>query len=43
MERHLHPIEKAGQAGKGPRVDLGDFQEALEEVKKRISIAQKVG
>jgi transitional endoplasmic reticulum ATPase len=44
MEKHLHSIEKAGQVSKGPRADSDDFQEALEEVKKRINIAhQKVG
>jgi hypothetical protein len=43
MEKHLHPIEKADQLSKDPRADSEDFQEALEEVKKRINIAQKVG
>jgi len=43
MEKHLHPIEKTGQLSKGPRADSGDFQKALEDVKKRINNAQKLG
>jgi transitional endoplasmic reticulum ATPase len=37
MQKHLPPIEKVAQVGAVPRVDIEDFQEALEEVRKRIN------
>jgi transitional endoplasmic reticulum ATPase len=43
IQKHLSSIEKAAQVGEGPRVDIGDFQEALEEVKKRINTDGEAG
>jgi transitional endoplasmic reticulum ATPase len=43
IQKHLSPIEKGAQVGEGPRVDIGDFQEALEEVRKRINTGQEAG
>jgi transitional endoplasmic reticulum ATPase len=37
MQKDLPPIEKVAQVGAVPRVDIEDFQEALEEVRKRIN------
>jgi transitional endoplasmic reticulum ATPase len=43
IQKHLSPIEKAAQLVEGPRVDIEDFQEALEEVKKRINVHGEAG
>jgi len=43
IQRHLRSIDKTPQAAQGPRANREDFQEALEEVRKRIDIGQKIG
>jgi len=43
MQKHFSSGERATQVGEGPRIDMEDFQKALEQVRERINVGQTVG
>ncbi len=43
MQNHFPSGERSAQVRKGPRADMKDFQEALEEVKRRLNVGHSVG
>ncbi len=43
MQKHFPSGDTSAQVGEVPRADMEDFQEALEEVKKRITMGHSVG
>ncbi|NVL92542.1 MAG: AAA family ATPase [Desulfobacterales bacterium] len=42
IQKHFPSGDRSAQVGKFPRIDMEDFQKALEEVKKRINVGQTV-
>jgi transitional endoplasmic reticulum ATPase len=42
MQKHLHAIDKPARGGHGPRATVEDFEEALEEVRKRLNFGQTI-
>jgi transitional endoplasmic reticulum ATPase len=43
MQNHFPSGKRSVQVGEGPPADMEDFQEALEDVKKRINVGHSVG